>query len=369
MIVGARHRHTSASKGIRAAVAVLAVPVILCAALFPMHAQNEGEVPRIMLGFKAGYSQVAGSYAGDMENAPYLGAYVVPYSFRFVMAEADFSYSSFALKESGDSYLSASTFGLGPLLCYSPFRFIDLYAGISFTFSLLHLKAATLRRDERAYNAGFMLKGGALVPVRWGIGLRAGVEYLYTYISGKPFQCLNYYAAVSYNFGYLMQPGGGDAGSDARRLVRIERLYREGSESLEGGDVTTAGEKLAEVLSLDPGHAGARKMSELIAGKEETLRGANELIEQKQYYRAIPMLEEAGSLLPGARTRLEEVRSLLAPEVPAMEKEGIGAYEKKEYDRCINLMQRIRLIDPANRVVPIYLPRAQRRREALQLLK
>lgn len=345
----------------------MALSAALWAAPLPLVARDG--FPDIILGFKAGYSQVVGPYAGDMEGAPNLGVFAIPYEYRFIMAEADFTYASFSLKESGDSYLSAATFGLGPLFTYSPLRFFDLYAGISFTMSYLYLRTATLRRVERAYNPGFMLKGGGFVPVRWGLGFRVGVEYLYTYISGKPFQCLNYYAAVTYNFGYLMRPAEGEPAGDPRSLLRIQRLYREGSESLEGGDVPAAKERLKEVLSLDPGHAGARRLSELIAGKEETLRGAEELLEQKQYFRAIPMLEDAGSHLPAARSRLEEVRSLLSTEVPAMEKEGIDAYEKKEYDKCINLMQRIRLIDPANRVVPIYLPRAQRRREALQLLK
>ncbi len=351
-------------------IAAAAGAAFLCAVLrpAPLSAQEAGP-PRIMLGFKGGYSQLAGYYADQMRGAAMLGVSAIPYSFRFILLEADFAYGSHALKESGRSYLSVSTIGAGPLAYYSVFRFLELYAGVSFTFTFFHLKASALNREENAANPGFMVKAGIFIPLKWGVGARVGFEYLHTYISGRPFLALNYYAGVTYNFGHLLFPDREDRDDSARTLVRIDSLYRKGLDEMDRGDLGSARDAFREVLSLDSGHRESKRLFDLINEKEEVYRNAGEFLDQKQYYRAIPLLEDAGTLLPEANSRLADVRGMLSAEVPAMEKEGIDAYEKKDYEKCITVMQRLKLINPGNGVMRIYLPRALRRYEALQKLK
>ena len=335
----------------------------------PLSADANDLFNRVMLGVRSGYSQVAGTYADEIDGTAMIGVSVIPLGYRFVFIEADFIYASYSLAESSDSMLSSMTFGAGPLFIYSPFSFVEFYAGISFIYSYLHLRAATLGREERALNPGFALKAGAHFPVGWGLGVRAGVDYQHNYLSGKPFLNINYCAGVTYNFSYIFSPAEKGQDDPARIEGRIDDLYRKGAAHLDNGEVQKAKANFAEVLSLKPNHKGAKKMNDLIGTKEETFRNAGELLEQKQYYKAIPMLEDAGSHLPEARSLLADVRTRLSAEVPSLEKEGIKAYEMKEYEKCIAVMQRIKLINPANNVVQIYLPRAKRRFEALQKLK
>ncbi|MGL4369649.1 MAG: hypothetical protein ACRCUT_08255, partial [Spirochaetota bacterium] len=86
-------------------------------------------------------------------------------------------------------------------------------------------------------------------------------------------------------------------------------------------------------------------------------------------YAAISILEKIAPLMADAEKTLVQVRISLAGEVASLEKEGIAAYERKDYKNCIVIMKKVSVIDPENRTAKIYLPRARKRAEALEKLK
>lgn len=352
----------------RVAMSVLMVSLFLS---HPLHGEVPAVFQRVFVEFTSGYSQVAGTYADEINGAPFVGVSIFPAGYRFIFAELCFSYASYALAASADSALQSTTFGAGPLFLYAPFRYLELYAGVAFVFSYYSLRAVTTNREEQTLNPGFALKAGAHVPIDWGLGVKAGIEYTHNYLSNKPFMNINYHAGVTYDLGYLYAPKKEpDTVSEKEKLKeRIDSLFRKGKESLDNGEVDAAKDNFSQVLSLKPDHKEAKDLQDMIGQKEESFQSARDLLEQKQFYKAIPVLEDAGSVLPEAKTLLSDVRNQLSVEVPALEKEGIKAYEAKEYEKCIGIMQRIKLINPANGVVQIYLPRALRRLEALQKLK
>ena len=322
-------------------------------------------------GIKAGYSILNGYYAGKLEPSYYFGLYTIPYVTGYFMAEIDASYSSHELSGSRGSYLYTFTAAAGPLVSYPLFSFLHPYAGASLRGSYLRLDTASLGEQESAYKAGFILKAGAFIPLRHGVGARLGGEFSQVWLSDRPLRTVNMFAGVSYNFGTPSFRDRDDIVYTDKRTVKTSetnRLYLEGLAAYEAGRLDEALGKFEAVLKLEPGHADARRHAGAIRETKELYSRALGLMERKPF-EAIPLLQKAGARLSAARETLQSLRARLMAQVPELERRGIAAYEAKHYRDCMGLMNRILLIDPSNKTAKIYLPRARKRHEALEKLK
>ena len=326
--------------------------------------------PKIMIGVQGGYSQHLGHYGNSLNNAPTIGFHVIPYSFWYIFGEIDFNYSVYSLQSSSKSKMFVYTIGIGPVLYYPLSSYFDIYLGVSFQYSFINLNAVLSNQNERTYKPGFNIKAGFIIPIRWGINLRLGVTYAMNELSGEIFQNINYRGGITYNFYSLFERTTFDPENiENIRYAKIDKLYRSGVRNMNQGKITGAKFKFNEVLKINPGHKDAKRYHDLIVEKESAMQSAIELINKKQYYKALPVLEDASIILPAAKNRLKKVRVQLKKGLNVLQKNGIKAYEQKKYQQCISIMRKIKLIEPNNRTVKIYLPRAVKRYEALKRLK
>jgi hypothetical protein len=349
--------------------------IILCILLFLIsqseaHAVRKGDV---IVGFKGGYSQLLGHYDSRLDSAGYYGLYVIPFVRRFLMGEADLAFARYPLKDSEGSYLYSSTLSAGPLLYYRLYPFLQPYAGLSATVSYLYLNAERQDIQENTYKVGFALKAGLFIPLAWGIMTRIGVEYTQSPLSGEYLNSYNLLAGVSFNYYSYARSENifeNNIQDSDRFFIKIDRLYIEGVEEFDKGEYAQAKERFNRVTSLKDDYKDTRSYLERIEKTEKLYSNAVDLIAEKKYVQAIPLLEQASPMRKARdeliRLRLQLSRSGL---VKQLEKQGIKAYEGKEYQRCIVIMERIQLIESGNRVVGVYLPRARKRYEALQRLK
>ena len=321
-------------------------------------------------GIKAGYSKLAGYYDGELNSGPYAGIFLLYQASAFpkyLKAEADFSFARYAFGKSTDSAIYSFPFSIGPLFCYPISPRIELYAGLSAKGQYMYIHAENTGRDDTTFKFGGVAKTGVFIPVGAGISARIDIGYEINSLSGKDFQTINLTAGVMYNHNLFLRNRTADE-TDSREL-KAARLYAEALDFFNQGDCAKAREKFSGVLKLDTGHRGAAEHLKKIAAIEESYAKAGELISKKNYYEAIPHLENASGNMAAAKSELIRIRKILSAEIPGLEKQGIEAYEKNDFGACIGAMKKIQLIDPDNDSVKLYLPRAQKRHEALYRLK
>jgi tetratricopeptide (TPR) repeat protein len=274
----------------------------------------------IILGGRAGYALFLGPYRDDFRNSYRVGAYIALGNtgiVRFLMGEADFDYGRHAMRESGKSYLQFFSGSIGPLLVFPAARYFQPFAGASLRGSYVHLHAERTRRNVKSFKPGLLARTGFYVPIRRGFRLRFGADYTLEYLSGKPLHGLAFTGGVAYNFGG--KQGDWHEGDD--ESIRVDRLMAQGRSAMNDGRVEDAKARFRAVLDMRPGN-------------------------------------------PEAAEALAEIS-----EVPALERRGIDLYEQGDYRGCIVTMKRLLLIDPDNKAGLLYLPRAQRRQEALERLR
>ena len=146
-------------------------------------------------------------------------------------------------------------------------------------------------------------------------------------------------------------------------------FYGEGLAALRSGKVKKSHELLARVPENDPLYIDAQKLIKEIDECERAFSEGESLIAENRKIEAITPMEKAAVRLPDAVKILQALRSELKQEVSQLEKNGIAAYEAKEYGRCISIMQKVLAIDPSNMTARTYYERAKKREEAIRRLR
>lgn len=335
----------------------------------PSRGAEKGTGPwDVILGARGGYALFLGPYRDDFRDSYRAGAFC---SFgnqallKFLMGEVDFEYGRHAMRGSGKSYLQLFSGSIGPLAVFPAARYFHPYAGVAFRGSYVHLHAERSRSDVKSFKPGFLARIGCYVPIRRGFRLRFGADYSLEYLSGRPLHGLAFTGGVAYNFGW--KQGGGHEGDD--ESLRVERLLAQGRAAMKGGRVEDAKASFRAVLAIRPGNPEATDAMAGIEKAESDFARAMKLAGTNRLIDALALLDDAATVIPAARVELERIRRLVAGEVPNLERRGIELYEQGDYRGCIATMKRLLLIDPNNKAGLLYLPRAQRRQEALERLR
>ncbi len=297
--------------------------------------------------------------------------YQLPILHENLFSEIDFYFDQRAIKDSTDSHLRTYGFRAGTGFFWPFWRYAIPYFGLYFQESYLQLYADTLDRTESSFKPGFALKAGVLIPVHSAVLLRPGFEYSYTEISDKSlYSIILTFSAVF----HIPQNAWKWESSDKTTPSLLHRenpdeLFQIGNVQAEAGEAETAERTLRKVLKINPGHQDAKLLLEKIDNAKKNHIKASALIAENKYFEAIEPLEKSIPYIKTAGSDLNIARAKLLGEIPGLERIGIEAYEKKEYARCITIMNRIKTIDPNNATVVLYLPRAIRRKEAIDRLK
>ena len=262
--------------------------------------------------------------------------------------------------------MQSVSISIGPVAYYPATAWLQPYIGAAARGSWLHLHASRTNRNVKSLKPGFQAKAGFFFPVWRGLRLRLGADYTLEILSGKMLHGMNVTGGLAYNFNPEERIGGAlPADSGDRIYWYLARADR----ALAAGRTDEAKANYTRVLELDRNNATALEKFRAIQKAESDYARALKLSGEKRYHEALPLLDEAGAYIGAARIEQERVRKLLAGEIVQLEKLGIALYERGDYRGCIAVMKQLLLIDPKNRNGLIYLPRAQKRQEAMERLK
>ncbi|MFC1668796.1 tetratricopeptide repeat protein [Spirochaetota bacterium] len=356
-----------------------AIIIILLFSSVPGFSQYENtRKSDYILGLKGGYSKIFGHYDSELMGTTNVGIYCIPYIHNFLMVEADIFYSPYKFSVSDDSYFHSLLFSIGILAYYPLLPFLEPYIGISFKGNYLYADAEKTDRQDHSFKVGLGADGGFFIPIASGVRTRIGLSYSAVWMSDKPFHTLNILIGVSFNYRAYVRRGR-KLGfikmkklDDSARLKKIDeskKYYELGMGEFKEGNTKLAKQHFKKVISIDNNHVDAKKNLLVIQKNEKIHNSALLEIKKKRYFSAMVLLEKSGKYMASSREKLRKLRKKLTSLITGLKKEGISAYEKKKYEQCINIMKRILIIDPANKIARAYLPRAKKRLTALRELE
>lgn len=311
--------------------------------------------------FGGGYSSAAGGISSFIPYAYNLhaGVYIQSSDFDMMRYNYRFSYSAFSIDNSSHSIFDIYSLSAGVIFLHSPAANIYLTAGLSAQGSyILYLGDKSGDRGDYA-KPGLLLSGGMMITSKYGFYLHPEISYRTLPLAGTLLNEFTISLAAVYS-GKIYADYANKKQSDSENIP----LLASAEIDFEEGRFADAKRKL-EGISLTGQNAGrAAEIQRQIAEKEQDYADALKLISGGNRIAALKPLESALPMVE-AREEFNRLRKILARDIPALEKNGIRAFEKNNFDECIRYMKMIQSIDPENSAAKLYLPRAEMRKKAM----
>jgi hypothetical protein len=311
-------------------------------------------------GFSAGYGKPTGEYSSEFRSSGVYGFELIPFIHNWFMIDLDASYRRSRLKKSRESTLTDISAGLGGRLFYK-IGFIAPYAGAVGGGDYLRLDAKITGRTSVSYKPVVTGKAGILIFFPRGITGDVRGEYSYREMSGKP------YTSVAVSGGLIFRFGG--TSERAPENVKIPPSFAAdfsaGLTAYNDRRLSDAEKYFRKVPKDDVLYSESGRYLREISDLQRVYAQALTLIKQDKLIESIRLLEQVAPKMREAEEDLSRVRNRLKEKIDDLEKIGIAAYENREYKRCISIMKTISAIDPDNKIVRVYLPRAVKRDQAL----
>lgn len=312
-------------------------------------------------GMFAGYSRPAGYYSSDFKSTGMFGVELLPVIRNWYALDMYTVYRKYSLVNSRESSLTDVSAGIGGRLFYK-IGFIAPYAGIIGGGDYLRLNTKITDKTNESYQLMVSGRTGLLIFFPRGITGDIRGEYSYRQMSGKSFPAVSVTGGLLFRFG-----GTGDSDATTGRRVPPSgaKDFSEGMKSYNAKMLGEAEKFFMKIPAEDVLYPESSKYLREIAELKKIYSQARTLIKQDKLIESIPHLEQAAVRMKEAEDDLVNVRKKLMDKVDDLEKIGIAAYEKKDYKNCIAVMRIISAIDPDNKIVRVYLPRAIKREQAL----
>ncbi|MFH0975913.1 MAG: hypothetical protein V1874_09045 [Spirochaetota bacterium] len=329
-----------------------------------LSAETEIKQDSITIGAFGGKTDVHGYYKNKLSDGYNFGIFL-DYSIfnsNYFFLETGLSYTELSLENNSLSKLSLYSLGLGPVICIPELRYIKPYAGLLATVNYLDLNAVSTRKTEKTVKAGLTAKAGLFIPVYKDISFNLGFKYSTNELSGKAFQNTTYLGGISYSYNFV----SGEKAERSIKQIEIDDYYESGIKYFKTGDGIKAKEYFNKVTSYDKDYKDVKNYLGIIILNEDKFEKAEKFASENRFFEALPLLIDAEKYLIEANKKLNEVRTRLKEEENILVKNGIEAYNKEDYERCIFFMRRVQLINPENESANIYLPRAVIRYNALR---
>jgi len=278
--------------------------------------------------------------------------------------KSGFSYHSYELETNRDSLLRQGDFNVGGMISYPLLPFILVDAGFGFHGIYSDLNTEYTNNHETAFKPGISVSGGAMAYLGRGIGLFVDADYMVSELSDEYFRSVSICAGVTYNYN--------DYKNDIENLQNADKkikLFDQGNSEFRKKNFDEAKRLFSELYNMDRKYPGLDYYMKRMEEIEQNYKSAEASIEKKNYIKAITFLESCSPYIKECELKLFQQRKNLKVNVPAWEKEGIRYYDEKQYKECINIMERILIVDPENRNANIYLPRAVKRNKAIESLQ
>lgn len=317
---------------------------------------------RITIGLFGGYSNILGYYSDKLDASVGYGIYITFPLNRYIMADTRITLSSHEFTSSNDSFLYSYEMTLAPLFYYDVHKNFRLFGGAGLDLRYLRVNAVLTGQEENTYKPGFVLTAGSYIKLSHRLSLRLDTVYSQVWLSGESLLNNSFNIGVSYT---LAAGEPGEYREEARKemrssLDRARENYLKGMEELENRNAGKAKEYFQVALTLNPELNEASVKLEEIKEAESAYEEAVKLLARDRYYTAIPYLIHGSAYMENAKVKLEKTRKMLKGRIDELERIGIQAFNKRNYETCISIMQKILLIDPENQVARVYLSRARK---------
>ncbi|PKL40820.1 MAG: hypothetical protein CVV44_04220 [Spirochaetae bacterium HGW-Spirochaetae-1] len=272
------------------------------------------------------------------------------------------AWSIIELSGNSSSFMHVFSLKGGFLYQYPLNKYVNPFAAMGMQASYFYLNTNDTDITSKTLKPGLFAEVGVLASFYRGMGSRISLEYCALPLSNLLYSEIKVKMGVTYC--YDNQEGFAVKGIKEPETVSSGVVRAR--EAFEHGRISEARELVSAVLKKDRENKQARELADTIDRMEGAEREARRLIIEKRYLEAIPLLEQSAVYYPESRVELSRIRSEMIRMVPTWEKEGVASYESKDYDSCIVIMKKIMLVDPENNTAKIYLPRAQKRKKALE---
>jgi len=315
----------------------------------------------------AGPSYVTGFYEKYLKtgNNVEVGTfYNLPYLDGNTYFTGGISYYSYRMEASSKSFLRQTDLYAGTMYAYPLLPFMFINAGFSVMGIYSKLDTYNTDRHETTFKPGYSASLGGMAYLGRGVGLYLNSEYRITEISSEEFNSLTFRGGITCNFS--------DYRSDIEDRLNTGKkiaLFNKGNNEFRRKNFNEAKKIFSELYSMDRSYPGLEYYMKRIEEIEHNYKTAEKFINQKNYLKAIPYLTSCSPYIKECELKLLQQRKNLMPDVEKWEKEGIQLYDIKRYGDCINVMEKILLVDPENKNANIYLPRAIKRQRAIESLQ
>jgi len=281
----------------------------------------------------------------------------IPYLF----VEGEAAFNEFFFKKNIHSHIISLTFKNGLMLMYPADRYFQPFLTVSYSGSYLHIHAHNINRDDDTFKPGFSVKGGFCSYLKYGTGIRIGLEYSACPLSKKILGSLQTTIGVTFNYHAYKNPEDHDYSINKTHNA----AYNKAMELYDSKKLEEA-EKL--LRTIDPDFKDTKKYLYNIQEIKHIYSEALTEGRQKKYLTALALLEKITAKYDRAHETAGKYRKFMKHRVPRWEKHATKAYEIQDYATCISILQKIILIDPQNNTAKIYLSRARKRQQALDNL-
>ncbi len=273
------------------------------------------------------------------------------------------TYSSYELK-TGGSRLHQLDLNAGAFTSYKIHPLVEPFFGADVTGIFSRLNTKNTERNENSYKPGISLNAGNMIYLNNGLGLFLLMDYKISEISGKTFTPVSIKAGLTFNNIDLNR----DINRESETEIKFE-LFQKAQNEFRNKNFYEAKKLFIEVYEMDNEYPGIdynlKRIKEIEADKTQ----ADNHIKEKNYVRAITHLQFCAPYIKDCESNLTKYRKELSASISVWEQDGIRHYEAGRYKDCINLMEKILLVDPNNKTAEIYLPRATRRQRAIEALQ
>ncbi|MEJ5361319.1 MAG: outer membrane beta-barrel protein [Spirochaetota bacterium] len=325
----------------------------------------------VTVGLQAGYSVITGYYSDSLNNGFCAGFFsFVPFNDLF-MLNGMLVYNRFSLTNSSNSSIQSFGITIAPSLYYAlPYTF-TMYAGAGISLQYYTLSAMKTDASDSTTKTNFLLNAGIAKSFYERTLIVAECTYYITQLSHKYFQTIVFSLKAGYQFA-LHNPEyyiSRETEKNAVREQTVQKLFNAAMDYVQKKDHIHALESFKQVLSLKPDHKESLQYVAAISQAKEQYDTAVILIKQDKYFDALPLLSASSRYIAQAHADYKNLQNKLRPQISTLQQKAIEAFDNKDYDACISIMNTVLLIDPDNTVAKGYIVRSKRIKETIQKLQ
>lgn len=321
----------------------------------------------ITLSVYAGPSYISGFYDDYLKQGFTSGAsafYNLPFLNSNTYFLGGYSYSSYEMQRNSKSVLQQNDIYTGGMFSVPLFSYVFINAGFTIRGIYSMLDTYNTGRRETTLKPGYSAFAGGMAYLGRGVGLFINAEYRVTEISSEKFETAAFKGGLTYNFR--------DYRADIESRLNADKkiaLFDRGINEFRKKNFNEAKNLFSDLYRMDSRYPGLDYYLQRVEEIEGNYKKAELYLSQKNSLKAIPYLDSCSPYIKDCELKLLQQRKNLMPGIAAWEREGIRLYDNRQYKECINMMEKILLVDPENKNANIYLPRALKRNRAMESLQ